>query len=185
MSATLLRGLPPQAAPDCRVLVLGSMPGAASLAAARYYAHPRNRFWPLMGALCGFDPALDYPLRLAALQAAGIGLWDVIGSCERRGSLDADIVRGSEVANPLADWLAARPSVCAVAFNGGKAAQAFQRHVTPTLPATLAARLVFHALPSTSPANAAFGMERLAKSWGILKSCLGAPIPHAPVPERP
>jgi hypothetical protein len=103
MSATLLRGLPPQAAPDCRVLVLGSMPGAASLAAARYYAHPRNRFWPLMGALCGFDPALDYPLRLAALQAAGVGLWDVIGTCERRGSLDADIVRGSEVANPLVD----------------------------------------------------------------------------------
>lgn len=190
MSATLLRALPPQAAPDCRVLVLGSMPGAASLAAARYYAHPRNRFWPLMGALCGFDPALDYPLRLAALQAAGVGLWDVIGTCERRGSLDADIVRGSEVANPLVDWLEARPSLRAVAFNGGKAAQAFQRHVAPALPAALAARLVFHALPSTSPANAAFGVERLAKSWGILKPCLGVPapdtsVPDPPVPERP
>nr|WP_295382402.1 DNA-deoxyinosine glycosylase [Pseudoxanthomonas sp.] len=175
MTATLLRGLPPQAGADCRILILGSMPGAASLAAARYYAHPRNRFWPLMGALCGFDAGLDYPRRLAALQAAGVGLWDVIGACERRGSLDADIVPGSEVANPLADWLGAQPGVRAVAFNGGKAAQAFQRHVAPTLPAALAQRLAFHALPSTSPANAAFGVERLAAQWRVLARHLDRP----------
>ncbi|HBN52823.1 MAG TPA: DNA-deoxyinosine glycosylase, partial [Stenotrophomonas sp.] len=95
---TVLQGLPAQVNGHCRVLVLGSMPGMASLQAARYYAHPRNRFWPLMGALCGFDPQLDYAQRMAGLQAAGVGLWDVIGRCRRRGSLDAAIVRGSEVA---------------------------------------------------------------------------------------
>lgn len=171
MADMRLQGLPPQADADCRVLVLGSMPGAASLAAARYYAHPRNRFWPLMAVLCGVDAGLDYPLRLAALRAAGVGLWDVIGTCERRGSLDADIVRGSETANPLADWLAGRPGVRALALNGGKAAEAFRRHVAPTLPVALAERLVLHALPSTSPANAAFGLERLAREWSVL-------IPH-------
>lgn len=182
MTGTLLRGLPPQAGDDCRVLVLGSMPGAASLAASRYYAHPRNRFWPVMASLCGFDAGLDYPRRLAALGAAGVGLWDVMGACERRGSLDADIVRGSEVANPLADWLARRPGVRAVAFNGGKAAQAFQRHVTPTLPAALVARLAFHALPSTSPANAAFGVERLTGQWSVLTPYLDAPLSDQATP---
>lgn len=175
MAGMLLQGLPPQAGTDCRVLILGSMPGAASLAAARYYAHPRNRFWPLMGALCGFDAGLDYPRRLAALRSAGAGLWDVIGACERSGSLDADIVRGSEVANPLANWLAERPGVRAIAFNGGKAAQAFQRHVAPTLPAAMTERLAFHALPSTSPANAAFGVERLAGQWRALAPYLERP----------
>lgn len=174
-AGTRLHGLPPQAGADCRVLILGSMPGAASLAAARYYAHPRNRFWPLMALLCGIDAGLGHPQRLAALQAAGLGLWDVIGSCERRGSLDADIVRGSEVANPLADWLAARPGIRAVAFNGGTAARAFERHVGPTLPAALAARLALHALPSTSPANAAFSLERLAAQWSVLSRHLDRP----------
>ena len=88
---TVLQGLPAQVNARCRVLVLGSMPGMASLQAARYYAHPRNRFWPLMGALCGFDPQLDPAQRLARLQQAGVGLWDVIGRCRRRGSLDAAI----------------------------------------------------------------------------------------------
>lgn len=96
MTNTLLQGLPAQVDDGCRVLVLGSMPGSVSLHEQRYYAHPRNRFWPLMGRLCGSDPMLDYPRRLLAIQGSGIGLWDVIGRCQRRGSLDASIVRGSE-----------------------------------------------------------------------------------------
>ncbi|GAB2495935.1 DNA-deoxyinosine glycosylase [Pseudoxanthomonas sangjuensis] len=163
-----LRGLPPAVAPDCRVLVLGSMPGAASLAAASYYAHPRNRFWPLMGALCAFDPRVDYPRRIAGLQRAGVGLWDVIGRCERRGSLDASIVPGSEVPNDVVALLESLPRLRAVAFNGGKAAQAFRRHLQGGLSPALAARIAFHALPSTSPANAGFGFERLLAAWGAL-----------------
>lgn len=164
----LLQGLPPWVADGCRVLVLGSMPGAASLAQAQYYAHPRNRFWPLMAEICGFPSGLDYAQRLAALQKAGIGLWDVIGQCHRRGSLDADIVAGSEVANDLPLLWRAHPRLRAVAFNGGKAAQAFARHFPQGLPEGVDAL----ALPSTSPANAAYSFERLLAAWEPLRTCL-------------
>lgn len=164
----ILRGLPPQIAPDCRVLVLGSMPGDASLGAGQYYAHPRNRFWPLMGRLCGVDPRQPYQARLHALHAAGIGLWDVIGQCQRSGSLDAAIVRDTEIPNPIAERLCEWPDVGVVAFNGGKAAEAFRRHVQPRLDAALKQRIALLPLPSTSPANAAFGLERLAQAWASL-----------------
>jgi len=161
----LLVGLPPRADAHCRVLVLGSMPGNASLRGAQYYAHPRNRFWPVMGALCDFAPEAPYEDRLEALARAGIGVWDVIGRCERQGSLDAAIVRGSEVPNAIGDWLAAHPGVAAIALNGGKAAEAFRRHVRPTLADPLPALL---ALPSTSPAHAAMGLPALVEAWGAI-----------------
>ena len=168
--SSVLQGLPAQVAPDCRVLVLGSMPGNASLQAARYYAHPRNRFWPVMGPLCGFDPQLDYPQRLAGLHRAGVGLWDVIGQCQRRGSLDASIVRGSEVPNPLPELLQSLPLLQAIACNGSAAAQAFERHVRPRLPAGRGLQVL--ALPSTSPANAAWSLPRLLAEWGRLSPWL-------------
>ena len=161
----VLVGLPPRADADCRVLVLGSMPGSASLRGAQYYAHPRNRFWPVMGALCGFDPEAPYEARFDALRRAGVGVWDVIGRCERPGSLDAAIVRGSEVPNAIGDWLAAHPEVAAIALNGGKAADAFRRHVRPTLADPLPTLL---ALPSTSPAHAAKDVPALLDAWGAI-----------------
>ncbi|OBU67956.1 DNA-deoxyinosine glycosylase [Stenotrophomonas maltophilia] len=160
-AATVCIGLQAQVNVDCRVLLLGSMPGAASLQEQRYYAHPRNRFWPLMADLCGFDAGLVYEQRLQALQAAGIGLWDVIGRCERRGSLDADIVRGTEVANALPALIAALPGLELIGCNGGASMQAFQRWVLPQLEAP--PRLL--ALPSTSPANAAWSLPRLRQAW--------------------
>jgi hypoxanthine-DNA glycosylase len=166
----LLHSLPPSVATDCRVLVLGSMPGAASLTAANYYAHPRNRFWPLMGALCDFDSTLPYAERIAALHHAGVGLWDVIGQCERRGSLDADIVPGSEVPNAILPLLASLPQLRLVVFNGNKAAQAFRRHLQVEGSAALAARIDFCASPSTSPANAGFGFERLLVAWRVIQA---------------
>jgi double-stranded uracil-DNA glycosylase len=168
-----LQGLPAQLGDECRVLVLGSMPGEASLEAARYYAHPRNRFWPLMGQLCGFDATLDYPQRLAALQQAGIGLWDVIGRCRRRGSLDTAIL--DEVANDLPGLLARLPQLQAIAFNGGKAAQSFRRHVEPALDPARRDGLAWHALPSTSPANAGFSHDRLLAQWQVLAPWLRHP----------
>lgn len=165
-----LRGLPPQIAPGCRVLVLGSMPGDASLGAGQYYAHPRNRFWPLMGRLCGVDAGQSYESRLHALHAAGIGLWDVIGECRRSGSLDAAIVRDTEVPNPITERMPEWPDLRAIAFNGGKAAEAFRRHVQPGLDAAYSQRIALLPLPSTSPANAAFGLERLMHAW--------APVQH-------
>ena len=172
---TVLQGLPAQVNARCRVLVLGSMPGMASLQAARYYAHPRNRFWPLMGALCGFDPQLDPAQRLARLQQAGVGLWDVIGRCRRRGSLDAAIVRGSEVANAVPALVRELPRLQAIACNGAAAAQAFERHVAPALPAGHG--LTVLALPSTSPANAAWSFARLLDEWRRL-------APWLPVAEQ-
>ena len=161
METTTCIGFPAQLNADGRVLVLGSMPGIASLQAAQYYAHPRNRFWPLMGVLCGIDATLPYPERVRALNAAGVGVWDVIGQCQRRGSLDADIVRGTEVANALPELIATLPELKLIGCNGGASLQAFQRWVLPRLETP--PKLV--ALPSTSPANAAWSLPRLRQAW--------------------
>ena len=166
-AAGLLHGLPPHIRDDCRVLVLGSMPGNASLRAARYYAHPRNRFWPLMAALCGFDPALDYPARIAAVQAHGVGLWDVIGRCRRSGSLDAAIERGSETANPLAARIAALPHLRAVAFNGGKAARDGRRQLAGN-----ESRWALLDLPSSSGAHASLPRAAKLAAWRQIEGYL-------------
>jgi len=171
MEATTCIGLPAQVSPQCRVLVLGSMPGVASLQAAQYYAHPRNRFWPLMQLLCGVEATLAYPARIAALNAAGVGMWDVIGRCERRGSLDASIVRGSEVPNALPALIAGLPRLQAIACNGGTAHQLFMARIAPALPAADGAPAVW-ALPSTSPANAAWPLPRLQAAWQPLADAL-------------
>ncbi|WP_144897830.1 DNA-deoxyinosine glycosylase [Luteimonas cucumeris] len=167
-----LKGLPPRLRDDVRVLVLGSMPGAASLHAQQYYAHPRNRFWPLVAALGGFDATLPYARRIIAANDAGIGLWDVLAACERDGSLDSAIRRGSEVANPIAATCTALPTLRAIALNGTKAAQAFARHVEPHLGDDLRQRLRIHRLPSTSAANAAFALPRLQAAWAVLRDDL-------------
>lgn len=96
---TRIRGFPPRIGTNPRVLILGSMPGIASLTANRYYAHPRNRFWTILGEWLGFDPSLDYASRVQALHRAGIAVWDVLAECEREGSLDAAIMRDSEHGN--------------------------------------------------------------------------------------
>ena len=153
------RGLPPVLASDTRVLILGSFPGEASLAASQYYAHPRNHFWPLLGAVLGAPIAeMPYRRRLATLRERGIGLWDVIVACERRGSLDGairnaehgEIDRVRRVARQL-------ERVC---FNGGTAARA-----------ELAWREAGYAtlvLPSSSPAHTRPFGEKLVAWRAIL-----------------
>jgi hypoxanthine-DNA glycosylase len=163
---------PPQAARDCRVLVLGSMPGERSLAERRYYAHPQNLFWPFMGELCGAGPDLGYAARIARLKAAGIGVWDVLESCERPGSLDGRIVRASEVANDLPALIARRPRLRAIALNGAKAAQAFRAHVLRELDDATLARLTLLALPSTSPAHASMPRAQKLARWMALRAFL-------------
>ncbi len=114
---------PPVVDLSTRVLILGSLPGDASLAAGRYYAHPQNQFWRLLSPVVGVDlPALEYPERLVALQAAGIGLWDVVQSAIRPGSSDAAIRNAT--ANDVAALIATLPALRLVAFNGGTAAKA-------------------------------------------------------------
>lgn len=161
----LIQGFPPVVAPGARCLILGSMPGQASLQADRYYAHPRNAFWPIMGELLGAGPALPYEIRLQKLTAAGIALWDVIAACERPGSLDADIVGPSVRPNDFAAFLAAYPAIESVYFNGGAAETAFRRHVLPRL----ADRpLLLHRLPSTSPAHAARNYAEKLAAWSVI-----------------
>jgi TDG/mug DNA glycosylase family protein len=153
---------PPALGPAPRALVLGSMPGAASLAAGQYYAHPRNAFWPLMAELFGF-PLGPYPERLAALGARGVGLWDVVASCEREGSLDAAIDARTVVVNPILDLLRGAPGLTVVALNGGAAARLFDRHVLPGLSGVHVLRL-----PSTSPAHAARSYGEKRAAWQAL-----------------
>jgi hypoxanthine-DNA glycosylase len=137
------RGLPPVLAASARVLVLGSFPSEASLAAKQYYAHPRNHFWPLLGALLDEPLAtLPYRMRLARVRAHGVAIWDTIIACERAGSLDAAI-RNAE-RGEIARVRRVAASLRAVAFNGGTAARA--------APAWRAAGYATLLLPSTSPA---------------------------------
>ncbi len=161
---------------DARVLILGSMPGAASLAAAEYYAHPRNAFWPIMGALFGAGPALPYADRLARLADAGIALWDVIASCTRAGSLDSAIVADSIEVNDFAALFLACPHLHHVFFNGRKAEAAFRRYVRPQveLPAV---RFVY--LPSTSPAHAARDLAAKLDAWQAVRAALQQPLARA------
>ncbi|MCE1183465.1 MAG: DNA-deoxyinosine glycosylase [Rhodocyclales bacterium] len=157
-----LQGFPPVADAQARVLVLGSMPGAASLAAEAYYAHKHNAFWRVMSALLGMPPGLPYAERLQALQAAGIALWDVIGTCQRPGSLDADIVGESVVANDFAGFFAVHRKIGHVFFNGATAETTFRRHALPQLPGFA---LPTTRLPSTSPAHAALRFEQKLAAW--------------------
>jgi len=163
------QGLAPVADARTRALVLGSFPGLRSLQQQQYYAHPQNQFWPLLQALWPEYPQPgrdDYAGRCEWLLARGLGLWDVYASCEREGSLDSAIVRGSEVPNPIGDWLTTHPQVAAIALNGGKAADAFRRHIRPTLPDDTAPATF--ALPSTSPAHAAMGLPALVDAWRVI-----------------
>ena len=106
---SLAQSFPPVADSSARVLILGSMPGAASLTAHQYYAHPRNAFWRIMGDLIGAGPDLPYAQRLERLKAAGIALWDVIAECHRPGSLDSAIVGESVVANDFSAFFGRAP----------------------------------------------------------------------------
>ncbi|MCB9879046.1 MAG: DNA-deoxyinosine glycosylase [Planctomycetes bacterium] len=161
---TRVRSFAPVAAEAARVLVVGSMPGVASLQAGRYYAHPRNAFWPIVGAICGFDPGLAYAARLDALCAAGVALWDVLQSCERVGSLDSDIDAASALPNDFAGFFARHGAITAVLCNGGAAFTAYTRRVAPTLPASVAA-LPVERLPSTSPAHAGMPFDAKLAAW--------------------
>jgi TDG/mug DNA glycosylase family protein len=162
--AQWVRGLRPIAGRDARILILGSMPGVASISAEAYYAHPRNHFWPILEALYGIDARLPYAERVARLIRTRVAVWDVLAQCARTGSLDAAIDLESAVANDLGRFLRAHRAIDRIAFNGGLARQQFRRQWET---AVLAARptLQLLTLPSTSPANASWSYERKLKSW--------------------
>ena len=157
-----VHSFPPVAAADARVLILGSMPGTASLAAGEYYAHPRNLFWPILGELVGARRVLPYAERLQIVRTAGIALWETLASCVRPGSLDSAIAPDSIVVNDFAGFYAAHPQLRRVCFNGAAAADIYRRRVLPTLPPH---DIDYVRLPSTSPAHAALSFEHKLRAW--------------------
>ena len=162
--AELLHGLPPVVGKATRLIILGSFPGAQSLAQQQYYAHPRNQFWPILAALWPCHPQPQgYAERCDWLVARGLGLWDVYGACERQGSLDSAI-RNAQL-NDFAALKAHCPQLVAAAHNGGESYRHAQR-----VAAALA--LPAHRLPSTSPANASWSLERKLAGWReVLAAC--------------
>ena len=172
------QGFPPIINASAHLLILGSMPGIASLRAGQYYAHPRNQFWPIMAAILGVDlVALAYPQRRQALLDAGIALWDVLQSCHRPGSLDADIAPDSVVVNNFAAFFQQHPAIRQIYFNGAAAEQHFKRRVAPLLTVGQAPRqptcLTFQRLPSTSPAHAALAFLAKLTAWRAIEKNLG------------
>jgi hypoxanthine-DNA glycosylase len=156
-----LTGLPAVVSGRTVVLVLGSFPGAASLRAQQYYGHPQNQFWRILQALWPQHPLPgpgQYAQRCAWLLERGLGLWDVYASCEREGSLDADIRHA--VVNDFAALRAVAPRLAAIAHNGGESYKHAAR--------TAALGVPVHKLPSTSPANASWSFERKLNAWAEL-----------------
>jgi hypoxanthine-DNA glycosylase len=162
-----IRGFAPLCGGNATRLILGSMPGNASLAAAEYYAHPRNAFWSIVEALLGAPRAAPYPDRVLALTDAGIALWDVLESCRRLGSLDSAIQAQGMVVNDLRRFLAKNPGISHIYFNGGTARVLFERHVAPTLPGNRQA-IARTTLPSTSPANARMPLAGKIRAWRVI-----------------
>jgi hypoxanthine-DNA glycosylase len=158
----LSRGFPPVIGRAPRILLLGSLPGRASIAAGEYYAQRQNAFWQIVGALCGAPPGLDYSTRLAMLKRAGIALWDVLHAAERPGSLDAAIVRESCRINDIASLLGRNRGIGLVGFNGQTAAELFRLHVEPRLPRS---DIRFVTLPSSSPAYASVTPGQKLAHW--------------------
>ncbi|SEI79672.1 DNA-deoxyinosine glycosylase [Paraburkholderia diazotrophica] len=152
----MLRGFPPVVAESTHTLILGSFPGEASLAATQYYAHPRNQFWRLLGAVIGEPLAeLDYPTRLEHLLKHGVGVWDVLAACTREGSLDAAIRNATP--NDFASLREYAPKLAKVCFNG-KTAGRFATVIAAAGYETLV-------LPSSSPANAMLSFDQKLRLW--------------------
>ena len=168
MAAQSKQSMAPVGAADARLLILGSLPGDASLAAGSYYAHPTNQFWRLLGGAIG-EPlaALDYERRIERLAARRIALWDVVADAARKGSLDAAIRNVRP--NPLADFIAGHPRLAGIGFNGRTAAAIGRRALGP------ADRVALIDLPSSSAAFTRPLAEKM-RDWAVLGDFAGGAI---------
>jgi hypoxanthine-DNA glycosylase len=167
------RSFAPVVDPHIRLLVLGSLPGEVSLARSRYYAHPQNQFWRLIGQVIGEDlQRMEYERRLTTLLAHRIGLWDVVAQAHRDGSLDSRI-RGHS-GNDVAALAATLPELRAIAFNGGTAAKIGLRHLGDR-----AARYRIFTLPSSSPAYTRPFEEKFL-AWQALREALDPAAAQVP-----
>jgi double-stranded uracil-DNA glycosylase len=167
--ADLLTGFDCVADEFSEILVLGSMPGVASLQQQEYYAHPRNAFWKIMQTLYDIPVEADYNLRLELLKANKIALWDVAHQCVRSGSLDSNIKADSVQVNDFKALFEFSPNIKNVYFNGGKSAELYKRRVLKEADiASLAVK--YTQLPSTSPANARLSLEQKVAAWQQIRA---------------
>ncbi|EON16985.1 DNA-deoxyinosine glycosylase [Cupriavidus necator] len=162
---TLKRCFPPVVDAGTRILILGSLPGEASLAQCQYYAHRQNQFWRLTGEVLGEDLVrMEYAARLQTLLAHHVGLWDVVAQAKREGSLDSNI--RDHAGNDLASLIESLPRLAVIAFNGGTAARiglkALGQHGDHH-------RII--RLPSSSPAHTLPYTEKLG-AWQALQEWL-------------
>ncbi|MGD2129448.1 MAG: DNA-deoxyinosine glycosylase [Lysobacterales bacterium] len=163
---TRIQGFPPIEDAGARTLILGSMPSRESLARHRYYAHPRNAFWPILSSLLQL-PEAGYEQQAEQVARRGIAIWDVLKTCVRSTSLDSDIEEGSVEVNDFPGFYASHPGIERIFFNGAKAESLYLRHVLPALESHQA-RLPHCRLPSTSPANAAMSMQQKREAWRVI-----------------
>lgn len=162
MNVAHIYSFAPIADRNAEILILGSMPGRASLAAGQYYAHAQNAFWRIISELLQFDPGSPYEVRVQALKSARIALWDVLRSCKREGSLDSMIEADTQTANDFRTFFRTHPQITHVFFNGAKAEACFKQHVLREINGRV---LCYARLPSTSPANASLSYARKLEGW--------------------
>lgn len=149
-----------------RVLILGSMPGVASLNAQQYYAHPRNAFWPILSELSGIEWAECYEARIEQVKTLPLVLWDVLRSCQREGSLDSDIDKDQLQPNKIPRLLQQYPSISVLAFNGATSERIFRQKVANSVPDIQRLQLI--RLPSTSPAHASKTLQQKTHEWRVI-----------------
>lgn len=147
---------------SAEVLILGSMPSVKSLSAGQYYAHKQNAFWKVLGELTGLNPDAPYLERLQELVSHGIGVWDVLHSCKREGSLDTAIDPHSVRPNDFVTFYRDHPNIKLVCFNGAAAEHYYKTHILSTLKNN---SITYIRLPSTSPAHASLSFQEKVLAW--------------------
>ncbi len=159
---TYIFSFDPIANPYAKILILGTIPGNASLIAGQYYAHKQNTFWRIMSELLQFELNSSYEIKIQMLKSAQIAIWDVLKSCKRVGSLDSSILPDSQTVNDFQNFFQQYQLISKVYFNGSKAENCFHRYVAKTIHG---GPKQFIRLPSTSPANASIPYEEKLKLW--------------------
>ncbi|PIE43969.1 MAG: DNA-deoxyinosine glycosylase [Gammaproteobacteria bacterium] len=162
---------PPAAPADMRILILGSFPGQYSLQKGQYYAHPRNVFWRIMGEAFSFDCEIDYRERIAIVNSHRIGIWDVLQSCRRYGSLDSKIETATIVPNDFIHFFDCYSQLRLIVFNGSRAETEFKKRILPKL-GGIEKRIEMIRMPSTSPAMATMSYQEKYKVWSGIRKYL-------------
>ena len=171
MMKMMKMSFPPIAEKNAKVLILGTFPSEESLKQNQYYANPRNSFWYIIGTLLNTEPSLSYEDRKKILGANQIALWDVLMSCERKGSLDSSIKDDSIVTNDFESFYRIHKKIRNVFFNGAKAEKEYNKQVLPLI-SSLFYQIEYARLPSTSPAMAKLTKEEKLSEWAIILSKL-------------